>query len=117
MFGATNQLLAGLAFLVISFWLWRRKAPVWFVVFPAIFMLVMPAAAMCLNLSKFWADRDWLLLSISVMALALEAWMVIEAARIWPKAKGVLEELLPPLPPQREHAMTGEPRDEGGRSC
>ena len=117
MFGATNQLLAGLAFLVISFWLWRRKAPVWFVIFPAIFMLVMPAAAMCLNLSKFWADRDWLLLSVSVVTLALEVWMVIEAVRIWPKAKGVLEELLPPLPPQREHAMAGEPTDEGGRSC
>ena len=28
LFGATNQLLAGLAFLVITFWLWRRSLPV-----------------------------------------------------------------------------------------
>ena len=34
LFGATNQLLAGLAFLVIAFWLWRRSLPVWFIVPP-----------------------------------------------------------------------------------
>src|SRR5690606_19670206 len=28
LFGATNQLLAGLAFLVVALWLWRRRLPV-----------------------------------------------------------------------------------------
>ena len=45
LFGATNQLLAGLAFLVIAFWLWRRGLPVWFIVLPTIFMLVLPGIA------------------------------------------------------------------------
>ncbi len=30
LFGATNQLLGGLAFLVITFWMWRRNLPVYF---------------------------------------------------------------------------------------
>ncbi len=28
----------------------------------------------------------------------LQLWMVVEAIVAWPRAKGVLEELLPPLP-------------------
>ena len=50
LFGATNQLLAGLAFLVITFHLWRRNKPVWFLILPALFMLVMPMWAMLLQL-------------------------------------------------------------------
>ena len=42
LFGATNQLLGGLAFLVILFWLRRRKLPIYFVVVPAVFMLILP---------------------------------------------------------------------------
>jgi len=29
--------------------------------------------------------------------LALEAWMVVEAVLLWPRARGILEEPLPPL--------------------
>ncbi|MEZ6065317.1 MAG: carbon starvation CstA 5TM domain-containing protein [Planctomycetaceae bacterium] len=57
MFGATNQLLAGLAFLVILFWLWRRNKPVWFIVLPTLFMLVMPAHALLVQL--FATDGWW----------------------------------------------------------
>ena len=97
LFGATNQLLAGLAFLVISFWLWRRNKPVWFVVLPTIFMLVMPAWAMVLDIQKYWAKGSYVLLSIAAATLVLEAWMIIEAVLMWPRAKGILEQALPPL--------------------
>jgi len=36
LFGATNQLLGGLAFLVILFWLRQKKAPTWFIIPAAI---------------------------------------------------------------------------------
>ena len=97
LFGATNQLLAGLAFLVISFWLWRRSKPVWFVVLPTVFMLIMPAWAMTIQIQDWWAKGSYLLLFVAVVTLVLEAWLVIEAFLIWPKAKGVLEQALPPL--------------------
>ncbi len=106
LFGATNQLLGGLAFLVIAFWMWRRKLPVWFVVVPTIFMLVLPAWVMLYQIfvkavgsEQSWlASGNYLLAGIGLATLAMEAWMVVEAIRAWPKARGVLEAELPPLP-------------------
>ncbi|MEM9016094.1 MAG: carbon starvation protein A [Verrucomicrobiota bacterium] len=116
LFGATNQLLGGLAFLVISFWMWRRGLPVWFVVLPMIFMLILPALAMSLNLfgedgylAQSRQSGNWILPFFGIATLALEAWMIAEAIIAWPKAKGVLEEQLAPLP-----SPMGA---DGGRSC
>lgn len=117
LFGATNQLLGGLAFLVIGFWLWRRKLPVWFIVPPMLFMLVMPALAMGLELPKWISadDPNWTVIVIATATMALEAWMIVEAIMLWPKVKGELEEQLPPLGAQP--AMAAAPTDDGGRSC
>lgn len=93
LFGATNQLLAGLALLVISFFLWRRGIPVWFIVIPMLFMLVIPAWAMLSDLPK-WMDSDepnWVAIIVGLSTLVLEAWMLIEAAILWPKVRGVVE--------------------------
>lgn len=109
MFGATNQLLGGLAFLVICFWLWRRNRPVWFVALPAIFMLIAPAWAMLVQVGDWWHGGRYLLVFIAVVTLTLEVWMIAEALLMWPRARGVLEEALPPLP--------ASPTVEGGRSC
>ncbi|CAN5487440.1 carbon starvation protein A [soil metagenome] len=106
LFGATNQLLGGLAFLVISFWMWRRRIPVWFVVIPTVFMLILPAWVMVYQIfikavgsEQGWiAGGEYLLASIGIATLAMEIWMVAEALRAWPSAKGILEKELPPLP-------------------
>jgi carbon starvation protein len=98
LFGATNQLLGGLAFLVILFWMRRRNLPIWFVAIPAVFMLILPAVAMVSQL--FIGDAAWLtgenpnylLSGIGLATLALEAWILVEAAAAWPKAKGILEQ-------------------------
>lgn len=95
LFGATNQLLGGLAFLVIIFWMRRQKLPIWFVVIPAIFMLILPAWAMsyqifvqALGSTKSWVQqKNWLLVSIGVTSLALEAWMIVEALIAWKALK------------------------------
>ncbi|MCP4812030.1 MAG: carbon starvation protein A, partial [Planctomycetaceae bacterium] len=101
LFGATNQLLAGLAFMVIVFYLWRRNKPVWFVFIPMIVMLIMPAWALLWQLFHqnpdptltgwFWplwsmirGEEDWtwknthLLFTVGVMVMALQIWMVVE---------------------------------------
>ncbi len=93
LFGATNQLLAGLAFLVIALFLWRRNIPVWFIVLPLLFMLIVPAWAMLSDLNK-WLNSDqpnWVVITFGITTLVLEAWMLVEAIIIWPKVKGVLE--------------------------
>lgn len=110
MFGATNQLLGGLAFLVICFWLWRRDKPIWFAALPALFMLVMPAWAMISQFGGWLENEQYVLVFVATVTIVLEIWMVIEAVMVWPKARGVLEEALPPLDRSASAA-------DGGRSC
>lgn len=105
---------------MISFWLWRRRLPVYFVVLPMLFMLVLPAWAMLYQLPEWLAaeNPNWMLIFVAAATLLLEAWMLIEAFLMWPRAKGVLEEALPPLrAPLRGTAALAETRSEGGRSC
>ena len=114
LFGATNQLLAGLAFMVVAFFLWRRNVPVWFIVIPMLFMLVVPAWAMLADLPRWFQaeNPNWVVIVVGVSTLLLEAWMLIEAIIMWPKARGVLESPLPPLTkPSTNLEATG------GRSC
>ncbi len=99
LFGATNQLLGGLSFLVITFYLWRRNKPVWFLILPMVFMLVMPVWAMTWQIflgspdSPSWlSHKEWILVTIGLATIALEVWMILEAIRMFPRAKGILEE-------------------------
>jgi carbon starvation protein len=61
-------------------------------------MLIMPAWAMMFEIQTWWAKGSYMLIGIAVVTLLLEAWMIVEAVLMWPKARGVLEESLPPLP-------------------
>jgi carbon starvation protein len=108
LFGATNQLLAGLAFLVISFFLWRRNIPVWFIVIPMLFMLIVPAWAMLADLPGWFEaeNPNWVVIVVGVSTLLLEAWMLIEAVIMWPKVKGIVEV-----------AATAPAREGGGPNC
>jgi carbon starvation protein len=114
-FGATNQLLAGLALLVVIFWLWRRRLPIWFALAPAVFMLVVPAAVLVLQVFVkdgshpgwlFQQNPNWPLIVVSILALAMQVWLVIEAVLLWPKARGVMEEMLPRLDATPQIAKT-----------
>ncbi|MFT5527486.1 MAG: carbon starvation protein [Pirellulaceae bacterium] len=110
LFGATNQLLAGLAFMVTVFYLWRRNKPIMFAFIPMLAMIILPIWAMSIQMVGWYESKSWLLLGIGSGVMLLQFWMIVEAVIIWPKAKGVLEEALPPLA-KRPLAETG------GRSC
>jgi carbon starvation protein len=101
LFGATNQLLAGLAFLVLVFYLARRGLPVMFALIPAIAMTVLPVSALLwqlFNAESGWIHHDeWVLTGFAIAILALQAWMVIECLLLYPRVRGVLEEELKPL--------------------
>ena len=83
---------------------------------PMLIMIVMPIWALSwqmFNSESGWLPKqNYLLLSIGLAVMGLQIWMVIEALLIWPRAKGVLEEALPPLPGKKLEAAV-----EGGRSC
>ena len=54
---------AGLAFLVVFFYLWRRGRPTWFIVLPMCVMLVMPVWALLWQMfngdTGWWFVADW----------------------------------------------------------
>ncbi len=100
LFGATNQLLAGLAFMVIVFYLVRRNKPIWFAFLPMIIMLLMPAWAMLYQM--FNPDNGWLfngnylLFGFGLIVEGLQVWMIAEGIIAWRNARGNYPEL-PPL--------------------
>ena len=109
LFGAINQLLAGLAFLVIAFYLLRHNKPVWFLVPPLVLMIGLPAWALIHDVFVKWLPQGkWHLVTMALVIQALQVWMVVEGALLWKRVKGVLPEALPPLPA----AVS-----EGGRAC
>ena len=79
-FGATNQLLGGLALLVLTVWLVRTNRPAWVSALPMVFMLAMTGWAIVELIRHFASGGDnTLLLVVSVLMLAMEVWIVIEA--------------------------------------
>ncbi len=99
LFGATNQLLAGLAMMVATFYLWRRNKKIAFLAIPTLMMMLVPGWAMTYDLINNWIPQGKYLLSgFGIGILLLQIWMFVEAALVWNKAHGVLEPQLPPLP-------------------
>ena len=116
LFGSTNQLLAGLALLVTTLYLWRRKKPIWFIIGPTLLMIGLPFYALIWQMTNpdsgwFGSNKpNWLLGGIALLTLSLQIWMVVEAILILPRAKGTLEEALPDLNKKAESLSSG-------RSC
>ena len=99
LFGATNQLLAGLAFMVIVFYLVRRNKPIWFAFLPMVVMLLMPAWAMLhqmFNPEGWLFSGDYLLFGFGLIVEGLQIWMIAEGIIAWRNARGNYPEL-PPL--------------------
>ncbi len=79
LFGTANQLLAGLALLVITVYLARKKIATVFTFIPMLFMIIMTGWAMIMNLNTFYTSGNILLFVIGLCILLLEIWMIIEA--------------------------------------
>ncbi|MBT3201898.1 MAG: carbon starvation protein A [Phycisphaerales bacterium] len=85
LFGATNQLLAALAFLVITVYLAKKGRPIYYTLIPFGVMLVMTAWAIIYKLGDFYRDytvdnKNLHLLIITGIIVLLEIWMIIESA-------------------------------------
>lgn len=95
LFAAVNQLLASLALLIATVYLRRHGKPVFITLLPMLFMLVLTAWAMKYNLQTFFTNWETLkhLFIIGSIIVALEIWVVIEAAIVFvsikPKSQAV----------------------------
>jgi len=59
LFGTVNQLLAGLALLVITLYLIKRKIRAIYTFLPFLFMVIMTGWALLLNIKRFYYTRIW----------------------------------------------------------
>ncbi len=84
LFGAVNQLLAGLALLLITVYLKKNGPWYWLTLIPCIFMLFMTIWGLILNISAFldvknnFLKPNWILTIIGIICLILSIWLVIE---------------------------------------
>jgi carbon starvation protein len=113
LFGAVNQLLAGLAFMVIAFYLIRHGKPIAFLIPPGALMVALPAVAMWMNIFRWYNAQNWILVVVGLVIEGLQFWMLLEGYLMWNRAKGVPPEPLPPL----RTATVGGAGNDGGRSC
>jgi carbon starvation protein len=92
LFGTVNQLLAGLALLIITLYLLRRGTPARYTAIPMVFMLLITGWAMIYNLVGFHTQRNWLLLVMGGVIFILEIWLVLEAYFVFRRKRPVKEE-------------------------
>lgn len=102
LFGTSNQLLAGISFLLISIWLRRNGRPIIYTVVPMIFLLFMTLWAMVEQVVFEWSgygesDANLLLFVLGAIILGFTLWILLESASLLLKpeetpAKEVLSE-------------------------
>ncbi len=78
LFGTSNQLLAGLALLVVTLYLFKQNKPIRYTLFPMLFIMAMTVAAMVINLKNFINTENWLLTSVGTAILLLATWLIYE---------------------------------------
>ena len=79
LFGSTNQLLAGLALLVVSLYLIQRGRPALPYLLPMLFMMGSTLVAMFLKLRDYARDGQDLLLYVGSCITLIALWLMVEA--------------------------------------
>ena len=86
-FGASNQMLAGLTLLVMVLYFWRRKRTVLPLVIPMALVMVVAFAALVERTSAFLAAGNTLLVATNSLLLALLVWMMLEGAVVFARLR------------------------------
>jgi len=86
-FGASNQLVAALALMVVSCWLLARKKPTRYTMLPAFFMLITTIAALLYQLTRYIQNNDYVLIGISIVLLLLSVYLVKEVILVFRRVR------------------------------
>ncbi len=87
LFGANNQLLAGLSLVVVTVWLYRTGRPWHYVGIPMLLVLGVSIVATALNLATYFEKQNYLLLGVGGFVFALEVWVVLEGLAAFRKGR------------------------------
>ena len=80
MFGASNQMLAGLTFMVITLYFWQLKRPILPLLIPMIFVMTATLVSIIINTIDFFAS-NWLLFGLNLFLIVLIFWMIYEGVQ------------------------------------
>lgn len=87
LFGTSNQLLAGISFLLITLWLKQKGRPIIYTIVPMIFLLFMTLWAMVEQVVFEWSglggtDASLLLFTLGAVILGFTLWILVESASL-----------------------------------
>jgi carbon starvation protein len=78
LFGATNQMLAGLILLVISLWLYRQSRSFLPFLIPAILVILITTTGLYFNIKTFMKAQNTMLMLLAMILLIVQVWVVAE---------------------------------------
>ncbi|MEO0009620.1 MAG: carbon starvation protein A [candidate division WOR-3 bacterium] len=82
LFGTINQLLAGLALVVVTIYLTFKRAKPWVAAIPTGFLVIMTGWAMVMNIHQYSRSHNWLLVVVGLVVFLLMLWLVFEAVLV-----------------------------------
>ena len=92
LFGAINQLLAALAFLVITMYLRNTKGWGFLIsAIPCVFMLCVTTWALVMKTADFYKQQDMLLMGVAGVIMILSLWIFVETVLVFVHKKPVHE--------------------------
>lgn len=86
-FGASNQLVAALALIIVSSYLLSRNRPTKYTLYPAYFMLITTLGALVYQGYHFFVNNSYLLAGVTVVLILLAFVIIYEARHILFKLK------------------------------
>ena len=79
LFGATNQMLAGLTLILITTFLIQKGRNFWPYLLPAIFVILMTGIALSFNIKIYVENQNWFLTSLGVILFMAQIWVIAES--------------------------------------
>ena len=80
MFGASNQMLAGLTLMVVTLYFWQLRRPVLPVLIPMILVMTATLVSIIIKTIDFFAN-NWLLFGLNLFLIVLIFWMIYEGVQ------------------------------------
>lgn len=93
LFGATNQMLAGLTLIVISVYLIKERKNFWTYLLPAIFLMIMTGIGLTMNIKSYYDSGAWHLFIIGMVLFMAQFWILAEGLMAIRVARKPLESL------------------------
>jgi carbon starvation protein len=76
LFGATNQMLAGLTLILISVYLIKLKRPARYFLAPAVFVCLITLMGLLVNIKTYISSQNWFLLVLGIILLISQLWVI-----------------------------------------